>query len=287
MNFFFFGGTGRGRKHAPGGACPLRSRLTLPPLYPAGGLPSLSPAAPAFGLLYRPHPPTPLPGGKGELFSLFRRGLRPRHPCPEPPAALARRAFVVLVGRVRGWSLADPAAAVPGGVACLLCRPPTLPLACYIAPIPRPPSRREGGDSKIILPGATAPGTPCTEPLAALTDLAVLVPGGIPCREPLPVGFAANYGFSHGNARGEAPCIRKLKVSPFPPGRGLGGLGATKTTNGRGSGRQRRQAPPADTTAARSTGDQPGKPPASDTATAGRAGNEKTPPHPKRNPFHS
>ena len=117
-------------------------------------------------------------------------------------------------------------------------------------------------------------------------------------------------GFSPGDARGEAPCIRKLKVSPFPPGRGsggwgrkiyymagktgeaghspppgtttagrasaarvqprgckgrsplhkktkslplpagksalrarVGGMGATKTTNGRGSRRQRRQAP--------------------------------------------
>ncbi len=51
------------------------------------------------------------------------------------------------------------------------------------------------------------------------------VPGGTTRREPLPVGFAANYGFSSGDARGEAPCIRKLKVSPFPPGRGLGGWG--------------------------------------------------------------
>ena len=28
-----------------------------------------------------------------------------------------------------------------------------------------------------------------------------------------------------GDARGEAPCIRKLKISPFPPGRGQGGWG--------------------------------------------------------------
>ena len=47
---------------------------------PAGGLPSLSPAAPAFSLLFCPHPPDPLPGGKGEPQSLFRRGLRPLHP---------------------------------------------------------------------------------------------------------------------------------------------------------------------------------------------------------------
>ena len=46
-----------------------------------GGLPSLSPAYPAFSFSSCPHPPDPLPGGKGETFSLFCRGLRPRHPC--------------------------------------------------------------------------------------------------------------------------------------------------------------------------------------------------------------
>ena len=32
-------------------------------------------------------------------------------------------------------------------------------------------------------------------------------------------------GFSPGDARGKAPCIRKLKISPFPAGRGSGGWG--------------------------------------------------------------
>ena len=45
-----------------------------------GGLPSLLPACLAFSLLFCPHPPSPLPGGKGEIISSFRRGLRPRHP---------------------------------------------------------------------------------------------------------------------------------------------------------------------------------------------------------------
>ena len=54
---------------------------------PAGGFPSLSPANPAFSLIFCPHPPNPLPGGKGEIKSLFRRGLRPRHPCIRPFAA--------------------------------------------------------------------------------------------------------------------------------------------------------------------------------------------------------
>ena len=43
-------------------------------------MPSSSPAAPAFSLLFCPHPPDPLPGGKGENITLFRRGLPPPAP---------------------------------------------------------------------------------------------------------------------------------------------------------------------------------------------------------------
>ena len=46
------------------------------------------PACLAFSLLSCPHPPDPLPDGKGEPQSLFRRGLRPRHPGAEPLTAL-------------------------------------------------------------------------------------------------------------------------------------------------------------------------------------------------------
>ena len=53
--------------------------------------------------------------------------------------------------------------------ACLLCRLLTLPLTCFLAPIPpRPPSRREGGDYRFILPGAAAPGTPALNRLRHL-----------------------------------------------------------------------------------------------------------------------
>ena len=63
-----------------GGACLAGCRQTLPFRNPLGGLPSLSPAYPAFSLLSCPHPPSPLPGGKGEIQSLFRRGLPPPAP---------------------------------------------------------------------------------------------------------------------------------------------------------------------------------------------------------------
>ena len=53
-----------------GVACPLCRRLTLP-----------------FVFFLAPIPPPPSPAGKGVPKSLFRRGLRPRHPCIRPFAA--------------------------------------------------------------------------------------------------------------------------------------------------------------------------------------------------------
>ena len=64
-----------------------------------------------------------------------------------------------------------------GGRGCFGRLPP-LPLAFFFAPIPQPPSRREGGDYKFISPGATAPGTPGIKPPAALTEPAKQVPCG-------------------------------------------------------------------------------------------------------------
>ena len=58
----------------------LRHLQTVPNRYPAGGLPSLSPATPAFSLLLCPHSPDPLPGGKGETKVISCKGLRPLHP---------------------------------------------------------------------------------------------------------------------------------------------------------------------------------------------------------------
>ena len=54
--------------------------------------------------------------------------------------------------------------------------------------------------------------------------------------------------FSRGDARGEAPCIRKQKISPFPGGEG--GMGAENQAKGGVGGRQRKQAPPSGTTVA-------------------------------------
>ena len=64
---------------------------------------------PAVSMISRPHPPAPLPPpGKGESQSLFRRGLRPRHPCTEPSTALADAAMQVPGGGLPGRSPARP-----------------------------------------------------------------------------------------------------------------------------------------------------------------------------------
>ena len=72
-----------------------------------GGAPGWLPAYPAFSLFVCPlSPRPPSPAGKGETITLFRRGLRPRHPGIKPPAALT-----------------EPAAVVPGGglSLCVAC----------------------------------------------------------------------------------------------------------------------------------------------------------------------
>ena len=66
---------------APGGACPVGRRITLPFRHPAGGLPSLSPVYPAFCLLSCPHPLTRarralFPAGRGN-FVILCRGFAP------------------------------------------------------------------------------------------------------------------------------------------------------------------------------------------------------------------
>ena len=67
-------------------------------------------------------------------------------------------------GGVPALSPACPATVVPGGGACLLCRLLTLPLAYFFAPIPQPPSRREGGDYRLFYARGCAPCIPGAEP---------------------------------------------------------------------------------------------------------------------------
>ena len=56
---------------------PLAGRGWVAFRYPAGGVLSLSPADFAFSLIFCPHPPVPLPAGKGETLRLFMQGDSP------------------------------------------------------------------------------------------------------------------------------------------------------------------------------------------------------------------
>ena len=115
---------------------PANSALQVP----RGGLLSLPPADAAFSLLSRPHPPDPLPGGKGETKVISCKGLRPLHPrgwvrCGTGVACGKRDTAGGLPGR--HWGMVGAHAS--GGGACFLCRLPTLPLAFDSAPIPPDP----------------------------------------------------------------------------------------------------------------------------------------------------
>ena len=174
-------GRGRFLLYFAGGFAPgtpalnrLRHLQNLPSRYPAGCLPSLPPAYPAFSLLYCPHPPDPLPGGKGEIQSIFRRGLPP--PAPLQPGGKRHWFFLQLAlwfGSGTGEQCRQPRRGGTGGDgtirrkrrrrlrwssppglgeqvppgAYLFGRLPTLPLACFSAPIPPTPfPSGEGGD---------------------------------------------------------------------------------------------------------------------------------------------
>ena len=59
------------------GACPLCRQPALPLRCPRGACRFRSPVNPAFSLLFRPYPPSPLPGGKGEIFCFLMQGALP------------------------------------------------------------------------------------------------------------------------------------------------------------------------------------------------------------------
>ena len=86
-----------------------------------------------------PIPPTPFPAGRGETISLFCRGLRPRHPGIRPFTALTATAAAVPGGGLAFLVAGSPCRRGTRRGACPLCHLPTLPLACFLAPIPLTP----------------------------------------------------------------------------------------------------------------------------------------------------
>ena len=195
-----------------GGLAPARHWLSLPLWYPAGGVLSLSPADFAFSLIFCPHPPAPLPGGKGETLRLFyARGCAPCIPATEPGRHLQNLPSGCLVGGLpfagRGWvAFRYPA----GGRG-----------ACPLAALARPaPGERTISNAEVPLPRS---------PLS--------LAAGTAHREPLPAVFAANRGYSSRGCKGRSP-LHKITLSPPLPrrGRGLGGWGQESKPKARSAG---------------------------------------------------
>ena len=152
---------------------------------------------PAVSMISCPLPPAPLPPpGKGESQSLFRRGLRPRHPCTESPTAHADAA------------MQEPS----GGLARQVAGSPCLELY-LLPPSPIPPFPTGRGGAQSLFRRGLRPRHSCTESPTALADAAVQEPGGYTPAAPLAGNLFLSVlrrtiGSAPGDARGEAPCIR-------------------------------------------------------------------------------
>ena len=103
-----------GRQRYPAGGVPALSPAYPATVVPAGGLPALPPVNPAFNLLPCPHPPSPLPGGKGVTIGYFLQGAAPLASPGLNPRSTGSPCHC---GKLNGG-------------ACLLCRLPALPLWC-------------------------------------------------------------------------------------------------------------------------------------------------------------
>ena len=108
-------------------ACPAGRRIGGRWRCPKGGLPGWSPANPAFSLLCCPHPPAPLPGGKGGIKVIFMQGASPlASPRPSRKRHGLNLRCRCPMGGLPGRSPGRRVLAVPKGwfarlVACLPC----------------------------------------------------------------------------------------------------------------------------------------------------------------------
>ena len=124
---------------------PRRCLLDLPLMSPAGSVPSLLPAYPAFSLYFCPlSPRPPSPAGKGENFSFLMQGASP----------LASPGL-------------NPGGTGAGGVSRAGGSLPSLPPAypAFSCPLsPQPPSPAGKGETQSLFRRGSAPGTPGVEP---------------------------------------------------------------------------------------------------------------------------
>ena len=176
---------------------------------PGGGRRGWLPSEPATNLPFCPHPPDPLPNGKGETFYFISPGAgAPGTPAAEP----GRHGLFLwktvpqggLVPGVAGWLCCTGAR---GGLvfrlACLPCH-----LFTIFPPSPRPPSRREGGDQGYFMQGAPPLASPRLNPGGTGFSFEKQCPkGGL---VPGVVGWLCCAG-----ARGGACLSPRLPTMPF------------------------------------------------------------------------
>ena len=144
-----------------GGCFVLVGGWVLPPLYPAGGVPALSPPCPALACFPAPlprrgriSPRPPSPSGKGETKVISCKGLRPLHPRAEPkrrweqgrtthPAEACPAGWRLTLpplypaGGVPALSPAAPAISAPAGGGLPSLSPPCPAFSLLPAPLPR------------------------------------------------------------------------------------------------------------------------------------------------------
>ena len=148
------------------GACLLCRLPTLPLWCPRGHVPALSPVNPAFNLLSCPLSPRPALAERSSRREGGDQGyfMQGASPLASPGLNPSGTGSPCRCGKLNGGGLAPAlparrASAIPGGAACpsvagaagvsgtrrgacRLCRLLTLPLTCFLAPIPPTRARR-------------------------------------------------------------------------------------------------------------------------------------------------
>ena len=143
-----------------------------------------------------------------------------------------------------GRSPAAPAIPAPAGGACLSPRLPTLPLALFLPPSPRPLPGGKGETKVIFMQGASPLASPRLNPRGTSYPRRLRPRrGGVPPWGTCTAGtVSAANGLMQG-CRGRSPLHKKTKKLPLPGGKGgrgdilpLRGRGARKKTKGGGGG---------------------------------------------------
>ena len=102
--------------------------------------------------------------------------------------------------------------------ACLLCRPPTVPFACFPAPYPPDPLPQRGrGRPRLFHARGFAPCIPAPEPEAALARRALAVPAGV--HRGLVAGSTCSPCPRRGGLPGWSPAAPAFTFfsAPYPP----------------------------------------------------------------------